>query len=293
MNPFKSYTGYFDDALRRMCLERYGNQDQLSQACLYALEGNGKRVRPVLAFLCAEMLGVSREKALVPALALEMIHTYSLVHDDLPVFDDDDERRGRPTVHVRFDEQTAVLAGDALLTDAFSILSEFQEGSLSADVRLKLIRELSHACGGRGLVQGQMMDVFWTGKQNYSYDDLRFIHSKKTGSLIAASCVMGGLVAGGDPQTISLLRKFGEFLGLAFQVSDDLLDDLQGTGKTPGKDAVLGKLTYLKFMSRKQAESLASDMTGEALEALASLRLLSFNPSQLEKLATTLLNRTK
>lgn len=284
----------FEIQVSDLCHNFYGGQDRLSEACRYAMSGNGKRVRPVLALLCNQALGGQREHCWPPALALEMIHTYSLIHDDLPIFDDDDTRRGRPTLHVKFDQQTAVLAGDALLTDAWRVLclpgqSEQPDSDISRS-RLEMIHELSMASGGQGMALGQMMDLYWTGRSDYSEEDLKFVHLKKTGSLIAASCVAGALSVTRDSEVIISLRKFGEILGLAFQVTDDLLDELPGTGKSSGKDLAQDKLTYLKIMSKQKAQALAKELTTQALEILERI------PGQFNLLADfsqKLLNREK
>jgi len=278
--------------LDRIKQEYYGHNDRLSEACCYALSGKGKRVRSVLALLCAEALGGRVEDAIVPAVAVEMIHTYSLVHDDLPLFDDDDLRRGRPTVHVKFDEPTAVLAGDGLLTDAWRVLSEYTGGiaNLSASQRLAMVREFAMAGGGQGMALGQMLDMQWTRRNDYTENVLEEIHTKKTGALIAASCVAGGLAATPDPSVLLLLRNFGESLGLAFQVADDLLDDMDDTGKSKGKDLEAGKLTYIRVLGRKKAREFNSLLTEKSIQ---SVEALPGDPARLKEFALSLLNRIR
>lgn len=254
-------------------------QQPLGEVIAYALTGRGKRVRPLLAMLAAEACGQPFAQALPAALALEFIHTYSLVHDDLPCMDNDDLRRGRPTTHKAFDEARALLAGDGLLTDAFAFLSNrfsplvmAPEINLSAEIRLALIYELSTAAGSQGMVHGQALDLYWTGRGGASRHDLDAIHRHKTGYLIGAACAMGALSAAATPRLVSTFREFGELVGLAFQITDDLLDDSRESGKTLGKDRSSGKLTYLACMSADEAHSAAMFCTQRAEELLAAAR---------------------
>ncbi|MFK7824011.1 MAG: polyprenyl synthetase family protein [Oligoflexales bacterium] len=252
----------------------YGDSGHLSAACQYALEGSGKRARPLLFMMFAQSLGqdLSKHQLFIPAFALEMIHTYSLVHDDLPIFDDDDLRRGRPTVHVKYDDATALLVGDALLSDAWALLSGglCQEDlcSLELSKRMQMIQVLSFAVGSRGMVQGQMLDLIWTNKQGYEVADLNQLHQRKTGDLIAAACKMGSIAAGANKEQSRLAALFGSKIGLAFQVIDDLLDGRSGTGKSPGKDKEQGKLTFLQTMNYEQAQAFAQQLTNDAMELL-------------------------
>lgn len=250
----------------------YRGDDRLQTACRYALEGEGKRARPMLVALIARMLGARGDAWIAPALAVEMIHTYSLVHDDLPCMDDDAMRRGRPTTHVVFDEATALLVGDALLTDAFTVLSEPHVtaaiapdyGSIPAARRLAMITRLARAAGSQGMVRGQILDMHWTAREGATRQDLDRIHINKTGRLIAAACALGALSATEDENRIELAWRFGEKIGLAFQVTDDLLDDTSSMGKSQGKDAAQGKLTYLTLLSRAEAEACAHEATSQA-----------------------------
>lgn len=255
----------FDQHFHSFIKKRYGTKDPLSQACSYALEGEGKRVRPLLVLLSNQACGGKITEALDVAVAVEMVHTYSLVHDDLPICDNDDLRRGRPTVHIKFDPATALLCGDALLSDAFTLLT-----NSPCPQALAMVRELSLAIGGKGMVLGQMMDLMATGHAQ-ELTQLDMIHAHKTGKLIGSACALGGHAAKASQEVIKHLRQFGESVGLAFQIKDDLLDDEIGTGKSLGKDQKQGKLTYRGIMSRQKAEHKARDLTAQAVDLLASL----------------------
>ncbi|MDQ3230724.1 MAG: polyprenyl synthetase family protein [Pseudobdellovibrionaceae bacterium] len=246
----------------------YSAPTRLHAACRYALAGQGKRIRPLLAMAATEAVGSSWEKALPAAMALEFVHTYSLVHDDLPCMDDDDLRRGRATTHKVFDEATALLVGDALLTDAMGLLLETPD--VPSATLVELVKTLSLAAGGRGMVYGQDLDMHWTGRSGFTAEDLDAIHLNKTGALIAAACALGGLVGQAAPDVVEGLRTFGSQLGLAFQIIDDLLDNSGTTGKSQGKDADSGKLTYLSLMPHDEAHARAERLTEEALQNLLS-----------------------
>jgi geranylgeranyl pyrophosphate synthase len=265
----------------------YPESTRLHAACRYALAGQGKRIRPLLAMAAAEAVGSHWEKALPAAMALEFVHTYSLVHDDLPCMDDDDLRRGRATTHKAFDEATALLVGDALLTDSFQIL--MQSTHLPASALVELVKTLSEAAGGRGMVYGQDLDMHWTGRPGFTAQDLDAIHLNKTGALIAAACALGGIAGGASMETATHLKTFGLKLGLAFQIIDDLLDKSEATGKSQGKDAESGKLTYLSLMTEDEAKARAERLTEEAL-----LELVPFKDrdAALRHLAVKLLART-
>lgn len=214
----------------------------IHEAMRYAVLGGGKRVRPILAIAAAESLGASIEPLLTHFAALELIHTYSLVHDDLPALDNDDLRRGRKTTHIVFGEAMAILTGDALLTEAFAWLARPVDG-VAADRQLRATQTVATAIDSRGMVGGQVADL----EGGSTLDQLQFIHRNKTGKLIAASVLLGGLLGGADDQRLSALREYGEALGLAFQIVDDLLDQEESSatlGKTAGKDLAQGKLTY-------------------------------------------------
>ncbi len=262
----------FEAALDRLTPPADTRPERLHRAMRYSLEAGGKRLRPVLCLAAAELCGAAPEDALPAAVALECVHTYSLIHDDLPCLDNDDLRRGRPTVHRAFDEATALLAGDALLTHAFVLLS-----TAHADrpgLAHALIRELADAAGSRRLIGGQMEDVLAEKRADVTAADLEFIHRNKTAAMLEASLVMGGLVAGTPEPTLTALRRAGEHLGLCFQIVDDVLDataDQATLGKTPGKDARAGKATYVSLHGLETARRLAAEQTEAAVRELAAV----------------------
>ncbi len=256
----KTFTAYID--------QHYQSSNILGQVIHYALSGQGKRVRPLITLLTCKSLGKSYSLAMPAAIAIEFIHTYSLIHDDLPCMDDDDLRRGRPTVHKEFDEGLAVLAGDALLTDAFSILAHLPQHDLSELQRFQMIHELAMASGSKGMVWGQALDLHWTAKKGADQELLETIHTTKTGYLIGAAFAMGAIAAGSQREEIEKLRDCGQKIGLAYQIQDDLIDGLEGTGKSTGKDQSHQKLTILKFISETEAKTLSEKLTNDALSSL-------------------------
>ncbi len=277
---FSQWLSVFESALAARQLDLYPDTGRLHSACRYALAGQGKRIRPLLAMASAEACGADWQTAIPAGLALEFIHTYSLVHDDLPCMDNDDLRRGRATTHKVYDEATALLVGDALLTDSFQLL--FDASFLPATCQLQLVRVLSRAAGGCAMVFGQDLDMHWTARSGYTEQDLDAIHSHKTAALIAASCVMGGISAQAPEEALQALQTFGESIGLSFQIIDDLLDGSTQTGKSQGKDQQSGKLTYLSLMSREEALLRSQILTDKAMKSLdifggkaASLRFLA------------------
>jgi geranylgeranyl pyrophosphate synthase len=243
---------------------------RLHAAMRYSLQAGGKRLRPVLVLATAEVCGGMADAALPAAMAIECLHTYSLIHDDLPCMDNDDLRRGRPTVHRQFDEATALLAGDALLTHAFALLAENYPDKLAA----ALVRELADAAGSRRLIGGQMEDLLAEKKTDTTTEELEFIHLNKTAAMIEAALVMGGLIGGANEGSIAALRRAGRHLGLAFQIIDDILDataDTATLGKTAGKDAKAGKATFVRLHGLEKSRQLAEEHSTAALTALASL----------------------
>ncbi len=244
---------------------------RLHDAMRYATLGGGKRVRPMLAFAAGELTDADPERVKIAAAAVEMIHAYSLIHDDLPCMDDDVLRRGRPTCHVEFDEATALLAGDALQAMAFEIVSAYKlcdDGSL----QLALIRLFAEACGSRGMAGGQAIDLASVGK-DITLPELEFMHMQKTGALIRASVNMGAL-CGNQMSEIERqnLDHYAKCIGLAFQVVDDILDCESNTeklGKTAGKDEDANKPTYVSLMGLGAAKALADELLQNALDSLA------------------------
>ncbi len=247
---------------------------RIYEALRYSLQAGGKRLRPVLLLAAHELFAGDNDTPdpLPAAVALECVHTYSLVHDDLPCMDDDDLRRGRPTLHRRFDEATALLAGDALLTDAFGLLVRHYGDR--PGLAVELVRILADTAGGDRLIGGQMQDLLCEQKTDATEAELEFIHLNNTAAMIAAALVMGGLTGGADDGALATLRAAGRRLGLAFQIVDDVLDataDRATLGKTPGKDAAAGKTTYVSIHGLDTARRMAAEQTALAEEALAAL----------------------
>lgn len=247
----------------------------IHEAMRYAVLGGGKRLRPVLAIAAAAASGVDPDPFLRPFCALELIHTYSLVHDDLPALDNDDLRRGRQTTHVVFGEAIGILTGDALLTEAFSWLSRPLPG-VDAERQLRGVRIVAEASDSRGMIGGQVADLEAERIQEGSLsheellDTLSFIHRNKTGRLLTASVVLGGLLAGADEGILGLLERYGIATGLAFQIVDDLLDleeSAETLGKTAGKDLAQGKLTWPALVGRDAAREQIDELLRDALEA--------------------------
>ncbi len=244
---------------------------RLHAAMRYPLQAGGKRLRPVLTLATAELFG-ARADPLPCAVALECIHTYSLVHDDLPCMDNDDLRRGRPTTHRQFDEATALLAGDALLTLAFQLVARHY--AATPTLCAALTRELADAAGSEQLIGGQMEDLLAEKKADATAAELDFIHLNKTAAMITAALVGGGLCGGAREPELADLRTAGRALGLAFQINDDILDataDTATLGKTAGKDAKAGKTTYVKLHGLEAARRHAAAQTEAALAAFAAL----------------------
>jgi geranylgeranyl pyrophosphate synthase len=241
---------------------------RLAEAMNYSLRSGGKRIRPLLVYAAAAALG-KRDAALDQvASALEMIHCYSLIHDDLPAMDDDDLRRGQPTCHKAYDEATAILAGDGLQSKAFEVLSELP--NCSADCRLQLINTLAKASGLCGMVGGQAIDLAATG-QAIELPQLETLHRLKTGALIRAAVTMGGIYAGADQQQLQALDNYAKAIGLSFQVQDDILDiesDTETLGKQQGADLALNKSTYPSLLGLQPAKQKALDLHQQALAAL-------------------------
>ena len=247
---------------------------RLHEAMRYAVLGGGKRLRPVLVYAAGEALGAEPAHMDAPACAVEFIHAYSLVHDDLPCMDDDDLRRGQPTCHRAFDEATAVLVGDALQSLAFRTLAEHCGAPVTDAARLRMVATLALASGSRGMAGGQALDLAATG-QPLDLPQLEDLHIHKTGALIRASVVLGALCQPDlDEAHLSRLDRYAKSIGLAFQIRDDILD-VEGTtdalGKTSGADARLEKATYPGLLGLQEAREHASGLVERALEALAPL----------------------
>jgi geranylgeranyl diphosphate synthase type II len=238
---------------------------ELVEAMRYSCLAPGKRIRPILAIASCVACGGTKETAIDAACAVEMVHAFSLIHDDLPAIDNDKLRRGRPTCHIAFGEAVAILAGDALFALAFEVLTEM---ACTAEVRIQCVELLSKCSGIRGLVSGETIDILSEGKP-VSAPTLELIHVRKTGALIAAACEMGAVLGGSDGSAQAKLRLYGEKIGLAFQIADDVLNvegDAEKTGKSVGSDAERGKATYVGLYgleaSKAKAKSLAQDAIG-------------------------------
>lgn len=243
----------------------------LVDSIFYSIDGGGKRIRPIIFLEMLEGFGLELSKAHFDvAAALEMIHTGSLIHDDLPAMDNDDYRRGRLTNHKKFDEATAILAGDSLFLDPFGLIAE---ANLSAEIKLALISELSFGSGTFGMVGGQMLDM--KGEEQYlSLEELKTIHANKTGKLLAFPFVAAGIIAEKTQSVLDDLRLIGEIIGLAFQVRDDILDitaSFEELGKTPQKDLVAEKSTYPSFLGLKKSYELLDDSLDKAVSLVKQL----------------------
>jgi geranylgeranyl diphosphate synthase type II len=241
----------------------------IHEAMRYAVLGGGKRVRPILAIAAAEAIGADATPLLKPIAALELIHTYSLVHDDLPALDNDDLRRGRKTTHVVYGEAFGILTGDALLTEAFAWLAAPIEG-VDPSRQLRALHEVAVAVDSKGMIGGQVADLQHAGGgAGAPLSLLEFIHENKTGKLLTASVVLGGILAGASEEQIDALRKYGHATGLAFQIVDDLLDveeDAATLGKTAGKDLAQGKLTYPALLGADAARADAQRLLEVAID---------------------------
>lgn len=263
-----------NDALRRFIDPLPFQNTPLVEAMQYGALLGGKRLRPFLVYATGRMFGVSQQTLDAPAAAVECIHAYSLMHDDLPAMDDDDLRRGLPTCHIKFGEANAILAGDALQTLAFSILTEAQMTDVAAEDRLAMVATLANASGVAGMCGGQALDLAAENEQ-VSLEGLEQIHRHKTGALICAAVKMGALSAGQRGRdALPLLERYAQCVGLAFQVQDDILDvvgDTATLGKRQGADQQLGKSTYPALLGLEQARTKARDLIDDARQALSLL----------------------
>ena len=254
-------------------LKTSGRTDRILEAMTYSLMAGGKRIRPVLCLAATEAAGADPEDALPAACALEMIHTYSLIHDDLPAMDDDALRRGKPTCHMAFDEATAILAGDALLTLAFQTLSSIELRKVEqASKWLGVIRSISYAAGYCGMIQGQMLDMASEGIP-LTLAELKSMHRLKTGALIEATLSSGAVLGGLNSTRISMLKSYAQNIGLAFQVADDILNvegDPEIMGKAVGTDKLHHKATYPSLLGLEESKDFAGQLVENALEALES-----------------------
>ncbi|MDA8137213.1 MAG: polyprenyl synthetase family protein [Desulfobacteraceae bacterium] len=254
--------------LARLCIS-----ERMRQPLSYSISAGGKRVRPILCLAAFEAVGGNGDAVLPVACALEMIHTYSLIHDDLPALDNDDLRRGQPTCHIQFDEATAILSGDALLTMAFEVMSEagLQASDREDILWLQIMDIVSRAAGCRGMIEGQARDLAFEG-QSIDRDNLEALHRLKTGAMIKAAVHSGGLLGRGSSDQISHLISYADYVGLAFQVVDDLLNvkgDPSKMGKAVGTDLTRKKNTYPTLIGLENSESYAHHLIDHALKSLA------------------------
>ncbi len=259
-----------EDELKKYMDIRKIPQQRIFDAMSYSLLAGGKRLRPVIMLYAAKMCGGDIGSVLPFACAMEMIHTYSLIHDDLPCMDNDDLRRGKPTNHKMFDEETAVLAGDALLNMAFEITSSMANSDIPADRILRAISVISRSSGAFGMIGGQMIDIESENKK-ISIEELKHLHSLKTGAIIRASGVVGAILSGADEEAIKKVDEYCDNLGIAFQIQDDILDvegSAEKLGKPIGSDIENDKNTYVSLSSIEEAKDMVVIYTNKAIEAL-------------------------
>lgn len=263
-----------DEALERWLPLQGDHPPKIHEAMRYSVFAGGKRLRPILALLACEAVGGNPEDAMPAAAALEMVHTYSLIHDDLPAMDDDDYRRGRRTCHRVYGEAIAILAGDALLTHAFQVLADAGQTPLPPEWRLQVIAEVAEAAGSRGMVGGQAMDILAEGHE-IDRPTLLYLHTHKTGALIRASVRVGAIAGGAEEEQLQTLTRYAERVGLAFQIVDDILDIEGATaemGKTAGSDVRRKKATYPAVMGLEESRRQAAHLLEEAKDTLRPLR---------------------
>ena len=260
-----------DEALGRYLPEAGDHPKEIHEAVRYSVFAGGKRLRPILVLAATEAAGGQVEQALPAAAAIELIHTYSLIHDDLPAMDDDDFRRGRPTCHKVYGEAIAILAGDALLTQAFIHLSgEPSWARVDAKARLRVIHEIAQAAGSKGMVGGQVVDILQED-QEVDLPTLQYLHTHKTGALIRACLRVGGILASAGPEQMEALTRYGERIGLAFQIVDDILDlegSLEALGKRAGSDLRKKKATFPALLGIEESRQRGHRLVEEAKQAL-------------------------
>lgn len=275
MNDFKEKLASYIKIIEAD-LKKYNNHDASSEAqknlidaMNYSLKAGGKRIRPVLVYAFCEALGGDRKRAAAPACAIEMIHTFSLIHDDLPAMDDDDFRRGMPSCHKAYDEATAILAGDALSVLPFEIIAD--DDALTDREKVEIISRLAKAVGKNGMIGGQVIDMENERRSDVDEENLRNMYRHKTGELIAVSCAMGCICAGADEGIVEAAVEYGYNLGLAFQIIDDILDVTSTTeelGKPVGSDAEENKTTFVTLYGVERAREIADEITQKALKGL-------------------------
>lgn len=287
----KQFSARFNDKLPALFAYPSGSEQQVSRAMFYSLSNGGKRLRPYLVCEVANLFGISEDISFPVAASLEMLHTYSLIHDDLPAMDNDDFRRGKPTCHKQFDEATAIIAGDGLLTYAFEVLSKAPV--ISPETKLKLISLLAERAGAfNGMIAGQMLDLQTDKSPELSSEEIiKHIEEMKTGCLIAYAVQAGAIIGNASSEEYTALTTYARKIGIAFQISDDILDvigDSALMGKTLGKDAKQGKLTFVSLYGLDNARQKAEKLITEAKE---SLQLFGSKAADLKDLADFIISR--
>ncbi len=273
-NRIVEYQSLIDDNLFKYFDGRRKELSLIFESMDYSVRNGGKRVRPLLTLLFCDACGGNAKNAVPMAEAVEFIHTYSLIHDDLPCMDDDDYRRGKPSNHKVYGEATAVLAGDGLLTAAFELIADgCTEGLYCADIAINAVRALSERAGCNGMIGGQILDIQNENNPDADFDRLKLTDNLKTGALIDAACVLGCIAAGADEAKLSAASEFAYKIGLAFQIKDDILDvtsTLEKLGKLTGSDANNDKSTYVTLLGVEECQRLVEKLTDEAISSLKS-----------------------
>lgn len=290
INKFENYIGIINDRLdkyKNETMQHIAEQRDVAEAMWYSLSAGGKRIRPVLVMEFCRVCGGDTKNAEAAACAIEMIHTFSLIHDDLPCMDNDDYRRGKPSCHKAYGEATALLAGDALENLAFGIIAD---AVIPDSVKVRLVQTLAKAVGVNGMIGGQVIDTEYEGK-NIPEEMLLRMYSMKTSALLKAACLMGCICAEADEEKMTAAIKYAENLGLAFQIIDDILDitgNEQQLGKPIGSDAANGKITYASLNGLEKSNSYAAKLTENALDSLSAFENTEF----LKELTLYLLKRS-
>ena len=290
INNFENYIGIINDRLdkyKNETMQHIAEQCDVAEAMWYSLSAGGKRIRPVLVMEFCRVCGGDTKNAEAAACAIEMIHTFSLIHDDLPCMDNDDYRRGKPSCHKAYGEATALLAGDALENLAFGIIAD---AIIPDSVKVRLVQTLAKAVGVNGMIGGQVIDTEYEGK-NIPEEMLLRMYSMKTSALLKAACLMGCICAEADEEKMTAAIKYAENLGLAFQIIDDILDitgNEQQLGKPIGSDAANGKITYASLNGLEKSNSYAAKLTENALDSLSAFENTEF----LKELTLYLLKRS-
>lgn len=263
----------------------------LMEAMKYSLSAGGKRLRPILLLATLDAFGERIDKGLTVACAIEMLHTYSLIHDDLPAMDDDDLRRGKPTNHIIFGEANAILAGDALLTYSFELISSLNEADITSDMQIELIKRLAMATGAEGMVGGQAEDLIAENNPHLTVEELESIHFNKTGKLFIYSVIAGAILAGANEDQLKQLEQFAYHLGIAFQIQDDILDvegDIEKIGKPIGSDKLNEKGTYPKLLTMDGAKRKLTEHIESGLHFLENAKI---NHDKLQQIALYIIKR--